>query len=75
MKEMEASGLVNIQPHSKTHANLTLRLAGETDAKYRDRMRAEVDTPIRLIQDRLAVAERRVRLSVRRRQRDGGRLC
>jgi peptidoglycan/xylan/chitin deacetylase (PgdA/CDA1 family) len=55
MKEMEASGLVNIQPHSKTHANLTLRLAGETDAKYRDRLRAEVDTPIRLIQDRLAV--------------------
>jgi peptidoglycan/xylan/chitin deacetylase (PgdA/CDA1 family) len=55
MKEMEASGLVNIQPHSKTHANLTMRTAGETDAKYRDRLRAEVDTPIRLIQDRLAV--------------------
>ncbi len=55
MKEMEASGLVNIQPHSKTHANLTLRVAGETDAKYRDRIRAEVDTPIRAIADRLAV--------------------
>jgi peptidoglycan/xylan/chitin deacetylase (PgdA/CDA1 family) len=55
MKEMEASGLVNIQPHSKTHANLTMRLAGETDARYRDRLRTEVDTPIRLIQDRLAV--------------------
>jgi len=56
MKEMEASGLVSIQPHSKTHANLTLRLPGESDAKYRDRMRAEVDSPIRQIQDRLAVA-------------------
>ena len=56
MKEMESSGLVSIQPHSKTHANLTLRLPGESDAKYRDRMRAEVDSPIRLIQDRLAVA-------------------
>jgi peptidoglycan/xylan/chitin deacetylase (PgdA/CDA1 family) len=55
MKELEASGLVDIQPHSKTHANLTMRLAGETDARYRDRLRAEVDTPIRLIQDRLAV--------------------
>ena len=55
MKEMEASGLVNIQPHSKTHANFATRLAGETDAKYRDRMRTEIDTPIRLIQDRLAV--------------------
>jgi peptidoglycan/xylan/chitin deacetylase (PgdA/CDA1 family) len=55
MKEMEASGLVNIQPHSKTHANFATRLPGETDAKYRDRMRTEVDTPVRLIQDRLAV--------------------
>jgi peptidoglycan/xylan/chitin deacetylase (PgdA/CDA1 family) len=55
MKEMEAAGLVTIQPHSKTHANLATRLAGETDAKYRDRLRTEVDMPIRLIQDRLAV--------------------
>jgi peptidoglycan/xylan/chitin deacetylase (PgdA/CDA1 family) len=55
MKEMEASGLVNIQPHSKTHANFATRLPGESDAKYRDRMRSEVDTPIRLIQERLAV--------------------
>jgi peptidoglycan/xylan/chitin deacetylase (PgdA/CDA1 family) len=55
MKEMEASGLVSIQPHSKTHANLTMRLSGESDAKYRDRIRAEVDVPIRTIQDRLAV--------------------
>jgi peptidoglycan/xylan/chitin deacetylase (PgdA/CDA1 family) len=55
MKEMEATGLINIQPHSKTHANLAIRLAGETDAKYRERMRMEVDLPIRLIQDRLAV--------------------
>jgi peptidoglycan/xylan/chitin deacetylase (PgdA/CDA1 family) len=54
MKEMEASGLVDIQPHSKTHANFATRLAGETDAKYRDRIRMEVDTPIRLIQERLA---------------------
>ncbi len=55
MKEMESSGLVDIQPHSKTHANLTLRLAGETDAKYRERLRTEVDAPIRAIQERLAV--------------------
>jgi peptidoglycan/xylan/chitin deacetylase (PgdA/CDA1 family) len=54
MKEMEASGLVRIQPHSKTHANLVSRLPGETDAKYRERMRMEIDTPVRLIQDRLA---------------------
>ena len=55
MKEMEDAGLITIQPHSKTHANLATRLGGETDAKYRDRLRTEVDMPIRLIQDRLAV--------------------
>jgi hypothetical protein len=55
MKEMEASGLVSIQPHSKTHTNLTMRLNGEADAKYRDRIRAEVDVPIRAIADHLAV--------------------
>jgi peptidoglycan/xylan/chitin deacetylase (PgdA/CDA1 family) len=56
MKEMLASKLIEIQPHSKTHANLTLRLAGESDAKYRERARQEVDTPIGIIQDRLALA-------------------
>ncbi len=55
MKELEASGLIDIQPHSKSHSNLTARLPGETEAKYRDRLRTEVDTPIRAIQERLAV--------------------
>ena len=55
MKEMAASGLVDIQPHSKTHANLTLRLADETDARYRERVRREVDTPIALIKERLSL--------------------
>jgi peptidoglycan/xylan/chitin deacetylase (PgdA/CDA1 family) len=56
MKEMQASGVVDIQPHSKTHANLALRLGGETDAQYRDRLRREIDAPVGLIQDRLASA-------------------
>ena len=47
MKEMVASGLVEIQPHSKSHANLTLKLPDETDAKYRERIRREVDAPVR----------------------------
>ncbi|MEO8303531.1 MAG: polysaccharide deacetylase family protein [Betaproteobacteria bacterium] len=55
MKELIASGLVEIQPHSKTHSNLTLRLVDETEAKYRDRLRREVDVPIDTIRDRLAV--------------------
>jgi peptidoglycan/xylan/chitin deacetylase (PgdA/CDA1 family) len=52
MKEMSA-GSIDIQPHSKTHANLTLRLANENDARYRDRIRQEVDTPIDVIRERL----------------------
>ncbi|MCC6198568.1 MAG: polysaccharide deacetylase family protein [Burkholderiales bacterium] len=55
MKEMQASGLVSIQPHSKTHANLTLRLPGETDARYRERIRREVNAPVSVLKDRLGV--------------------
>jgi len=56
MNEMNASGLIEIQPHSKTHSNLTLRLPDETDAKYRERARREVDAPIGVIKERLSVA-------------------
>lgn len=53
MKEMVASGLVTMQPHSKTHANLAQRLPGETDARYRERIRREITVPIGVIKDRL----------------------
>jgi peptidoglycan/xylan/chitin deacetylase (PgdA/CDA1 family) len=53
MKEMTANGLVDIQPHSKTHSNLTLKLPDETDARYRERIRREVDAPIDVIKERL----------------------
>ena len=55
MKDMTATGLVDIQPHSKTHANLTLQLPGETEARYRDRIRREVDVPVAILRDRLAM--------------------
>jgi len=55
MKELIASGLVDIQPHSKSHSNLTLRLPDENDAKYRERLRREVDAPVDVIRDRLAL--------------------
>lgn len=55
MRELQESKVIEIQPHSKTHANLALRLPGETDAQYRERIRREVDTPVNAIQDRLAV--------------------
>jgi len=58
MKELIASGLVEIQPHSKTHSNLTLRLADENDARYRDRLRREVDAPVDIIRERLALGSR-----------------
>lgn len=45
MKEMAASGLVDIQPHSKTHASLTRRLAGEGDEAYRRRVDEELRAP------------------------------
>lgn len=54
MKDMMASGVIEIQPHSKSHANLTLRLPGETDAKYKERIRREVDAPIAVLRERLA---------------------
>ena len=53
MKEMTASGLIEVQPHSKTHSNLTQRQAGESDAAYRERIRREVDVPVNVIRERL----------------------
>jgi peptidoglycan/xylan/chitin deacetylase (PgdA/CDA1 family) len=53
MKEMMASGLIDIEPHSKSHANLALRLPGETDAKYKERIKREVDVPVAVLRERL----------------------
>ncbi len=53
MKEMTAGGQIDIQPHSKTHSNLTAKLPEETDARYRERIRREVDAPIDVIRERL----------------------
>jgi peptidoglycan/xylan/chitin deacetylase (PgdA/CDA1 family) len=53
MKEMTAGGLIEIQPHSKTHSNLTVKHADESEARYRERIRREVDAPIDAIRERL----------------------
>ena len=45
MREMVASGLIDIQAHSKTHANLSYRLPGESDERYRERLDAEARVP------------------------------
>ncbi len=55
MKEMVASGLIDIQPHSITHSNLTIRLDGESDEAYRSRIRQEFRYPAREIKRRLGV--------------------
>lgn len=54
MKEMLDSGLIDIQAHSRSHANLTVRQEGESDARYRQRLEAEIRTPRDLLQRRLA---------------------
>jgi peptidoglycan/xylan/chitin deacetylase (PgdA/CDA1 family) len=51
--EMAQSGLIDFQSHSKTHSNLSVRLPGETDARYRERLDAEVRVPRDLIQRQL----------------------
>ena len=54
MREMEQSGLFTFQPHSHTHANLTLRKPEETLDDYRKRLGGEVEKPGRALQRRLA---------------------
>ncbi|MGD9164202.1 MAG: polysaccharide deacetylase family protein [Chromatiales bacterium] len=53
LEEMVDSGLITVQPHSKTHDNLTLRRRGESDARYRRRLRNEVNGPTMLLRRRL----------------------
>jgi peptidoglycan/xylan/chitin deacetylase (PgdA/CDA1 family) len=55
MQEMAASKLIDIQPHSKTHSNLTLRQPGESIGDYRERIRREVELPSGVIRDRLGM--------------------
>lgn len=53
MQEMVASGLIDIQPHSRTHANLIVRLAGESEEKYVERLDSEILTPLTILRQRL----------------------
>lgn len=53
LQEMVASGLVDVQAHSKTHANLLERGTDESDAAYRQRIETEVRAPRELIERRL----------------------
>jgi peptidoglycan/xylan/chitin deacetylase (PgdA/CDA1 family) len=55
LQELAASGLVDVQAHSKSHRNLIERAAGETDAQYAQGLEAEARTPRELIERRLPV--------------------
>lgn len=53
IKAMTGSGLIDIQPHSKTHANLGLRVPDENEDGYAARIFDEVKIPSGLIEKHL----------------------
>lgn len=55
---MYQSGLVDFQPHSKTHPNLSLMTEEETQEQYRQRMETEVITPWESISSHLGPISR-----------------
>ena len=55
MQEMVASGLVDIQPHSKTHSNLGFAQPNEDEAAYRQRIEAETQAPLQDISKNLDI--------------------
>jgi peptidoglycan/xylan/chitin deacetylase (PgdA/CDA1 family) len=60
LQEMAASGVIDIQAHSKTHRNLTDRAPGETDERYRAAIDTELRAPRELLEKRLAAAKVKV---------------
>lgn len=55
MQEMTASGLVDIQPHSKTHSNLGFAQPGEGESDYQHRLQAETQAPLNDISKNLGI--------------------
>jgi peptidoglycan/xylan/chitin deacetylase (PgdA/CDA1 family) len=55
-REMAATGLIDFQAHSRSHANLTQRHADEAEPAYRQRIDEEVRAPRDAIQRELAGA-------------------
>lgn len=52
-KKMLASGLIDIQSHSKTHPNMSLKKDNETNTMYKKRINTEIETPEKEIERRL----------------------
>lgn len=55
MREMIAAGTFAVQPHSKSHSNLAVRQADENEARYRERVRREIDAPVEAIRRELGI--------------------
>jgi peptidoglycan/xylan/chitin deacetylase (PgdA/CDA1 family) len=53
MKEMLASSLIDIQPHSKSHRNMAALEAGEGIDDYMERIMAEVEVPHEALEELL----------------------
>jgi peptidoglycan/xylan/chitin deacetylase (PgdA/CDA1 family) len=50
INEMSKSGLADFQSHSKTHANLIVRLPGESEQRYAERVHTELRVPREVIE-------------------------
>lgn len=50
INEMSKSGLIDMQSHSKSHANLIVRLAGESEPRYSERIHTELRVPREVIE-------------------------
>lgn len=58
LHELAASGLVDVQAHSKSHRNLIERAPAESDQQYRQAVESEVRTPREVLERRLAIKVR-----------------
>ena len=56
LAEMQASGLMDIQSHSKSHRNLIERTAGENEERYKRNLDTETAGPRDLIEQKLNTA-------------------
>jgi peptidoglycan/xylan/chitin deacetylase (PgdA/CDA1 family) len=54
LEDMAASGLIDIQAHSKTHRNLIERQPGETEERYKQALESEIRVPREVLQRRLS---------------------
>ena len=55
INDMSKSGLIDFQSHSKSHTNLIVRQAGESDQRYRERVETELRVPRGVIERNVPV--------------------